>query len=306
MVGTSAHHMSHAHHPRGTRSVGNYLLSKTIGEGTFGKVKLGVHLLTGERVAVKVLEKDRITDKGDVKRVTREIQILKHIHHPHIVNLLEVIEKPKHIYLVTEFVAGGELFEFIVAHGRLQESQACRIFRQMLLAVDACHAMGVAHRDLKPENVLIDEECNIKLIDFGLSNTFDSPAQLLRTACGSPCYAAPEMIAGKRYLGATADLWSLGVCLFAMLCGFLPFEDPDTPSLYKKILAGHYQVADHVSPDGADLIAALLTIDPAKRVSVQDVYNHPWFVKRCAAGALPSHPCTRHPAIFERDPRPIP
>lgn len=117
--------------PSGGRSIGNYLLSKTIGEGTFGKVKLGVHLLTGERVAVKVLEKDRITDKGDVKRVTREIQILKHIQHPHVVNLLEVIEKPRHIYLVTEFVAGGELFEFIVAHGRLQETQACRIFRQV-------------------------------------------------------------------------------------------------------------------------------------------------------------------------------
>ena len=160
-----------------------------------------------------------------------------------------------HIYLVTEFVAGGELFEFIVAHGRLQETQACRIFRQVLVAVDACHALGVAHRDLKPENVLIDEECNIKLIDFGLSNTFDTPTSLLRTACGSPCYAAPEMIAGRRYVGPTADLWSLGVCLFAMLCGYLPFEDPDTPTLYKKILSGAYAVADHVSLEARDLIA---------------------------------------------------
>jgi serine/threonine protein kinase len=134
-----------------------------------------------------------------------------------VVNLLEVIEKPRHIYLVTEFVAGGELFEFIVAHGRLQETQACRIFRQVLVAVDACHALGVAHRDLKPENMLIDDECNIKLIDFGLSNTFENASSLLRTACGSPCYAAPEMIAGRRYLGAAADFWSLGVCLFAMV-----------------------------------------------------------------------------------------
>ena len=146
----------------GQRSIGNYLLSKTIGEGTFGKVKVGVHILTGERVAVKVLEKDRIVDKGDIRRVTREIKILKHVRHPHIVQLLEVIEKPRHIYLVTEYVAGGELFEFIVAHGRLQETQACHIFRQILLGVDACHAMGVAHRDLKPENLLIDEDGNIK------------------------------------------------------------------------------------------------------------------------------------------------
>ena len=139
-------------------------------------------------MAIKVLEKKRITDKGDVKRVTREIQILKHIHHPHVVNLLEVIEKPRYIYLVTEYVSGGELFEFIVAHGRLQETQACRIFRQVLVAVDACHALGVAHRDLKPENMLIDDESNIKLIDFGLSNIFGAPGALLRTACGSPWY----------------------------------------------------------------------------------------------------------------------
>ena len=273
--------------------VGHWVLGKTLGEGTFGKVKLGIHLLTGERVAVKVLEKDRITDRGDVKRVTREIQILKHMQHPHIVNLLEVVERPRHIYLVTEYVAGGELFEFIVAHGRLQEGQACRIFRQVLVAVDACHAYGVAHRDLKPENVLIDENCNVKLIDFGLSNTFEGPAALLRTACGSPCYAAPEMIAGKRYKGSCADLWSLGVCLFAMLCGYLPFEDPDTPALYKKILAGAYQVADHVSSDARDLLAGMLTTEPTRRFTVADIYAHPWFVKRCADPLEP--PLTLHP-----------
>ena len=163
----------------------------------------------------------------------------------------------------------------------------------MLVAVDACHALGVAHRDLKPENMLIDAESNIKLIDFGLSNTFDGPAALLRTACGSPCYAAPEMIAGRRYLGAPADLWSLGVCLFAMLCGFLPFEDPDTPSLYKKILSGAYAVADHVSRDARSLIGGLLTTDPAQRFTVRDIYAHPWFVKRCAEPIVP--PLSLHP-----------
>ena len=218
--------------------IANYALSKTLGEGTFGKVQLGVHLPTGEKVAVKVLEKERIVDKGDIKRVTREMQILKRVRHVNVVQLLEVIETPRHIYLVTEFLSGGELFEFIVAHGRLHETQACRIFRQVVLGVDACHAMGVAHRDLKPENMLIDAACNVKVIDFGLSNVFSQPDELLRTACGSPCYAAPEMVAGKRYRGAAADVWSLGVCLFAMLCGYLPFEDADTPALYRKIMDG--------------------------------------------------------------------
>ena len=222
-----------------SRSVGNYLLSKTLGEGTFGKVKLGSHVLTGEKVAIKVLEKDRMVDKGDIKRVTREVQILKRIAHPNVVQLLEVVETPRHIFLVTEFLDGCELFEFIVAHGRLHDAQACLIFRQVVLAVDTCHAFGVSHRDLKPENMLIDSNCNVKLIDFGLSNMFDgSPDGLLRTACGSPCYAAPEMVAGKRYHGAAADVWSLGVCLFAMLCGHLPFEDADTPALYRKMGRG--------------------------------------------------------------------
>ena len=290
-VGGRNSHLANA--PAASKSIGNYLLSKTVGEGTFGKVKLGVHLLTGERVAVKVLEKDRIVDKGDIKRVTREIQILKHIRHPNVVHLLEVIEKPKHIYLVTEHVSGGELFDFIVAHGRLQERQACFIFRQVILGVDACHAMGVAHRDLKPENLLIDEASNIKIIDFGLSNTFDSPHAMLRTACGSPCYAAPEMIAGRRYSGAKADIWSLGVCLFAMLCGYLPFEDPDTNNLYKKIMAGTYKVASFVSADARAMIRGLLTTDPNRRFGVADIYAHPWFVEHCSDELVP--PLSLHP-----------
>lgn len=260
-----------------TTSIGNYLLSKTIGEGTFGKVKVGVHILTGERVAVKVLEKDRIVDKGDVKRVSREIQILKHIQHPNLIHLLEVIEKPRHLYLVTEHIAGGELFDYIVRNGRLAEDVGCRLFRQIMLAVDACHAMNVIHRDLKPENMMVDDALNLKLIDFGLSNT--SEGELLATACGSPCYAAPEMIAGKRYNGPLADIWSLGVCLFAMLCGFLPFEDANTPALYRSILNGEYTLPDFLSDDAKALIRGMLTVDPTQRFTTKAIYSHPWFVK---------------------------
>ena len=181
------------------------MIGKTIGEGTFGKVKLGCHILTGEKVAVKILEKEKIKDSGDVERVSREIKILKLVRHPNIIQLYEIIETPKQFYLIMEYANGGELFEYIVSHGKIKESQACKIFQQLLTGLEYLHSIGVAHRDLKPENLLIDQDFNIKIVDFGLSNLFKS-VETLKTACGSPCYAAPEMIAGKRYHGAKADI----------------------------------------------------------------------------------------------------
>jgi len=261
---------------RGAKSIGHYVLMKTIGEGTFGKVKLGTHILTGERVAVKVLEKERIVDIADVERVAREIHILKLIRHPHIIQLYEIIETPRQLYLIMEYASGGELFDYIVAHGKAQEPEACRFLHQILAGVEKVHAMRVVHRDLKPENLLLDDRKDIKIVDFGLSNTYQE-SQLLQTACGSPCYAAPEMIAGRRYVPSMVDIWSCGVILFALVCGYLPFEDQNHAELYKKILNAEYEIPNSVSKEVADLISGMLTTDPTRRMNLNDIRQHPWY-----------------------------
>mmetsp|Transcript_29035 Transcript_29035/g.51943 ORF Transcript_29035/g.51943 Transcript_29035/m.51943 type:complete len:477 (+) Transcript_29035:2223-3653(+) len=257
------------------KTIGHYLLGKSIGEGTFGKVKLGTQVLTGERVAIKVLEKQRILDVSDVERVAREIHILKQIRHPNIIQLYEIIETPKQLYLIMEYASGGELFDFIVARNRVTELEACRLFLQILSGVEYLHNLRIAHRDLKPENLLLDRNQSIKIVDFGLSNTYE-PEGLLKTACGSPCYAAPEMIAGKKYGGLKADIWSCGVILYALVCGYLPFEDSNTAVLYKKIMQGDFKCPAFISDSVRELISAVLNIDPVKRLSIDEIRGHPW------------------------------
>jgi 5'-AMP-activated protein kinase, catalytic alpha subunit len=264
-------------------SIGNYLLGKTIGEGTFGKVKLGHHIQTEEKVAIKILEKDRICDVSDVERVSREIHILKLIRHPNIIQLYEVkfiqiIETPKKLYLIMEYASGGELFDYIVKNNKLKEKEACRFFHQLIAGIEYIHKLHIVHRDLKPENLLLDHNNNIKIVDFGLSNTY-KPGELLKTACGSPCYAAPEMIAGKKYVGLSVDIWSAGVILFASVCGYLPFEDSNTSLLYKKILNGDYQFPSFISFDSKDLIKRILNIDPEARYNIDDIRKHAWFTQ---------------------------
>ena len=198
-------------------------------------------------MAIKILEKSRIREQADIDRVVREIKILKEIDHPNFVKLYEIIENQDRIYLIMEYASGGELFDFIVSKDRLSEKVACMFYNQILDGIEYLHSRGIAHRDLKPENLLLDaEKKNIKIVDFGLSNEY-KPGETLITACGSPCYAAPEMIAGKRYNGIDVDIWSSGVTLYAMLVGYLPFEDPDTVQLYRKIILGDYETPDHLS-----------------------------------------------------------
>ncbi len=175
-----------------------------------------------------------------------------------------------------EYASGGELFDYIVANTRLKEEEASKYFQQINAGVEYIHQLNIVHRDLKPENLLLDHNKNIKIVDFGLSNTY-SQGELLKTACGSPCYAAPEMIAGKKYLGANVDIWSSGVIMFALICGFLPFEDPDTSKLYKKILSGEFKIPSFVSKDAADLMQKILNTDPEKRYKITDIRKHPWF-----------------------------
>lgn len=282
---------------RSNKALGHYLLGRTLGEGTFGKVKLARHLLTGERVAVKILEKAKIVEVADVERVAREVQILKTIRHPHVVQLYEIIETPGQLYLVMEYAGGGELFDLIVRRGRLSERQACTIFHQIIAGVERVHALNIVHRDLKPENLLLDEVGYIKIADFGLGNIFHD-GQLLKTACGSPCYAPPEMVAGHRYVPQMCDLWSCGVILFAMVAGYLPFEDPNTAALYRKIMAADYSPPNYISSAVRELIAGLLTVDPRQRFTIEQVRAHRWYCQMPEA-SLPAPPQNEQPRYDE-------
>ncbi|KRW98684.1 Protein kinase-like domain [Pseudocohnilembus persalinus] len=258
------------------KTIGDYQIIKNLGEGTFGKVKLGVHNQIGEKVAIKILEKNKIIDVADVERVSREIHILKLLRHNSIVQLYEIIETPKQLFLIMEYAEKGELFDYIVKKQKLKEKEACRIFQQILNGVEYIHKLKIVHRDLKPENLLLNSQNNIKIVDFGLSNTYKDK-ELLKTACGSPCYAAPEMIAGKKYYGLGVDIWSCGVILYAIVCGYLPFEDPNTSKLYAAILAGKYEMPEDISENCKDLLQRILTVDPEKRINIEQIRNHPWY-----------------------------
>ncbi|KAG4969726.1 hypothetical protein JHK85_036147 [Glycine max] len=212
----------------------NYKLGKTLGIGSFGKVKIAEHVRTGHKVAIKILNRHKIKNMEMEEKVRREIKILRLFMHHHIIRLYEVVETPTDIYVVMEYVKSGELFDYIVEKGRLQEDEARHFFQQIISGVEYCHRNMVVHRDLKPENLLLDSKFNIKIADFGLSNIMRD-GHFLKTSCGSPNYAAPEVISGKLYAGPEVDVWSCGVILYALLCGTLPFDDENIPNLFKKI-----------------------------------------------------------------------
>jgi 5'-AMP-activated protein kinase catalytic alpha subunit len=200
---------------------------------------------------------------------------LKRISHPNIITLFELLETEKSLYIVTEFVKGGELYDMIRFRGRLDEHSAKKYFFQILEGIEYLHSNGIAHRDIKPENILVDDE-QIKIIDFGLSREFEE-GQLLSTSCGSPCYAAPEMIAGESYDPINADIWSLGIILYAMVCGYLPFEDTNTKKLYRKIIKGVYEMPEDVSKECQDIIRKLIQVCVTDRPSITSLKKHSWF-----------------------------
>lgn len=254
----------------------NYKLGKTLGIGSFGKVKIAEHALTGHKVAIKILNRRKIKNMEMEEKVRREIKILRLFMHPHIIRLYEVIETPTDIYVVMEYVKSGELFDYIVEKGRLQEDEARIFFQQIISGVEYCHRNMVVHRDLKPENLLLDSKCNVKIADFGLSNIMRD-GHFLKTSCGSPNYAAPEVISGRLYAGPEVDVWSCGVILYALLCGTLPFDDENIPNLFKKIKGGIYTLPSHLSPGARDLIPRMLVVDPMKRITIPEIRQHTWF-----------------------------
>ena len=259
--------------------IGNYLIKRTLGQGTFGKVKLGIFLPTGEKVALKILEKDKIIEKDDETRVKREFDMLALLNHPNVILVAEIFESYDNFYSVMEYCEGGELFNYIVKNRRLEQDEAAFFYFQLINGLEYIHSLGIVHRDLKPENLLLTKDHLLKIIDFGLSNYFrEGKTELLGTPCGSPCYASPEMVSGKKYNGIKIDIWSTGIILYAMLCGYLPFEDKNNDLLFEKILECKLKFPKYISNIAKDLMLKILVTDPDKRITIMEIKNHPFYL----------------------------
>ncbi|XP_019255513.1 PREDICTED: CBL-interacting serine/threonine-protein kinase 24-like isoform X2 [Nicotiana attenuata] len=261
------------------RKLGKYELGRTIGEGAFSKVKFAQNTETGENVAIKVLAKSTILKNKMVEQIKREISIMKIVRHPCIVRLHEVLASRTKIYIIMEFVTGGELFDKIVHQVRLPEKEARRYFQQLIDAVAHCHSKGVYHRDLKPENLLLDCQGNLKVSDFGLSALPQQGVDLLHTTCGTPNYIAPEVLSNRGYDGAAVDVWSCGVILFVLMSGYLPFDEVDLPTLFSKINAADFSCPFWFSPGAVSLIRKILDPNPDTRIKIKGIKRDSWFRK---------------------------
>ncbi|XP_075496707.1 CBL-interacting serine/threonine-protein kinase 12-like [Primulina tabacum] len=260
--------------------LGRYEIAKLLGHGTFAKVYHAKNLKTGEGVAIKVIDKEKILKVGLIGHIKREISILRRVRHPNIVQLFEVMATKTKIFFVMEYVKGGELFNK-VAKGRLKEEVARKYFQQLISAVAFCHARGVYHRDLKPENILLDEDGDLKVSDFGLSAISEQIKQdgLFHTFCGTPAYVAPEVLARKGYNAAKVDIWSCGVILFVLMAGYLPFHDKNVMSMYKKIYKGEFRCPRWFSPELIRFLTRLLDTNPETRITIPEIMDNKWFKK---------------------------
>ncbi|XP_068110318.1 MAP/microtubule affinity-regulating kinase 3 isoform X3 [Hyperolius riggenbachi] len=254
--------------------IGNYRLLKTIGKGNFAKVKLARHILTGREVAIKIIDKTQLNPTS-LQKLFREVRIMKILNHPNIVKLFEVIETEKTLYLIMEYASGGEVFDYLVAHGRMKEKEARAKFRQIVSAVQYCHQKHIVHRDLKAENLLLDADMNIKIADFGFSNEFTVGSKL-DTFCGSPPYAAPELFQGKKYDGPEVDVWSLGVILYTLVSGSLPFDGQNLKELRERVLRGKYRIPFYMSTDCENLLKRFLVLNPTKRGTLEQIMKDRW------------------------------
>ncbi|XP_052321178.1 serine/threonine-protein kinase BRSK2 isoform X3 [Oncorhynchus keta] len=256
--------------------VGPYRLEKTLGKGQTGLVKLGIHCVTCQKVAIKIVNREKLSESVLMK-VEREIAILKLIEHPHVLKLHDVYENKKYLYLVLEHVSGGELFDYLVKKGRLTPKEARKFFRQIISALDFCHSHSICHRDLKPENLLLDEKNNIRVADFGMAS-LQVGDSLLETSCGSPHYACPEVIRGEKYDGRKADVWSCGVILFALLVGALPFDDDNLRNLLEKVKLGVFHMPHFIPPDCQNLLRGMIEVDATKRLTLEHIQKHNWYI----------------------------
>ncbi|KZT65662.1 Pkinase-domain-containing protein [Daedalea quercina L-15889] len=273
------------------KMIGLWKIGRTIGKGSCGRVRIARHSKTGQYAAVKIVSKtslrsSRMSIHGlgdDVERIMlsieREIVVMKLIEHPNIMRLYDVWETSSELYLILEYVEGGELFDYLCEKGRLETSEALGFFQQIITAVRYCHRFNIAHRDLKPENLLLDNDKNIKVVDFGMA-AWQGKAELLQTSCGSPHYAAPEVVMGLTYNGASADIWSCGVILYALLVGRLPFDDDDLTKLLGKVKNGKFEMPKDIDAGASDLISKMLTKDVSKRITIPEIMQHPFYTSQ--------------------------
>uniref|UniRef100_A0A8C9SYY0 non-specific serine/threonine protein kinase n=1 Tax=Scleropages formosus TaxID=113540 RepID=A0A8C9SYY0_SCLFO len=273
--------------PEGSQShcrplqVGFYEIIRTLGKGNFAVVKLARHKVTKTLVAIKIIDKKRL-NPSNLEKIYREVQIMKLLNHPHIIKLYQVMETKDMLYIVTEYAKNGEMFDYLTSNGRMSEEEARLKFWQILTAVEYCHEHHIVHRDLKTENLLLDANMNIKLADFGFGN-FYSPGEPLSTWCGSPPYAAPEVFEGKEYEGPQLDIWSLGVVLYVLVCGSLPFDGASLPALRQRVTEGRFRIPFFMSQDCENLIRKMLVVDPAKRITISQIKLHRWMLADPAA-----------------------
>jgi len=276
---------------------GPYVLTKVLGQGSYGKVNLGVHGKTGAEVAVKIMHKTDLTKSQKLlRRVEREVTILRLMNHPAVTQMIDVIQTTTHLFIILEYMPGGDLYHYLRKHGigGLPSDTAFRFFYQILSGLEYCHSCGICHRDIKPENILMDEtQTHLKLTDFGMANLMKDD-QLLETSCGSPHYASPEVIEGLKYDGTKSDVWSLGVLLFGLYAGRLPFDDHNIPRLLEKVCRGQYVMPNHFDGQLRDLIGHLLQSSTETRYSIADIKRHPWYVDRCRALSLDPHGLHSH------------
>ena len=257
----------------------DYEIKETIGKGTFSVVKLGINKITNEKVAIKILKKKKMQKNKDKLRLEREINILKRLHHINLIKIHKISEESDNYFIVMEYCENGELFNYIVAHERLSEEETAYFFYQLINGLDYIHHKNIVHRDLKPENLLLSQGNILKIVDFGLSNYYYPEEQLLSTPCGSPCYASPEMVCGNKYNGFKIDVWSCGIIIFAMICGYLPFEDPNNEILFKKIMKCKVDYPEYLSEEVLDILNKIIVIDPNKRINIEQIRQHPFYLR---------------------------
>lgn len=272
----SIHGSTGHHHHRGRQSIGEWRFVKTVGQGSMGQVKLAENQRTGALCAVKIVPRGggKKDESKDI-RTLREAAIGSLLHHPNVCKLYEVHAMPNHFYLLFEYVSGGQMLDYIIAHGSLKEKHARKFARSIASALDYCHRNSIVHRDLKIENILISSDGGIKIIDFGLSNLYNRRS-LLKTFCGSLYFAAPELLSAKPYIGPEVDVWSFGIVLYVLVCGKVPFDDESMPALHEMIKRGKVEYPAWLSPECCDILSRMLVVDPTQRASLAEVMNHPW------------------------------